>query len=446
MFKNKIYLVPKTQARLGPKALVFPLCSYYHISMKTLNLLTVVLCLTGLTAPAFAQKQIIKGTGKGLFEVSRTNRGTVQRFVFPQQTVENIRRGIAAGKLDRQVTEAVLKIPTTSVAPSIAPHSGAEISVHYLISGRPVEKEILSSMLEENKFYAPEINAGRAIRDQILNITVLEEEGQNALAADIQQNIKNHTLKVMLLKNLEEFDIYNMALDLTDYFCLDKSFEDAAFDYTLRHPHQMNLNMRRLMYNPLVDPAVKTRLKYFLEESSLLPEEYDLFRAAIRTAHLQYQQRLSTAKYSDIIQKQIAYYEDFAKRLDNFIVRNNGVRPKWNSANPQEQQLFEEYGTLAQYDFANQFNPILTYRKQLRIIWDTASAPKVLSQEQTIALYEDFVKTTHRIYPHTLRDVPSAQDVPFAQEELLWDSLDHWRTESESAIQPHLIRIVNTYL
>lgn len=398
-------------------------------------------------APAYAQKQIIKKAGKGgLFEASRANRGTVQRFVFTQQTVDNIRRGIAAGKLDRPVAESVLKIPPTSVTSAIASPAQAEVSVHYLISGRPVEKEVLSSMLEENKFYAPEIDAGRAIRDQILNITVLEDEGQAALAEAIQQNIKNHTLKVMLLQNLENFDIYNMALDLTDYFCLDKSFEDAAFDYTRRHPHQMNLNLRRLMYNPLVDPAVKTRLKYFLEESSLLPEEYDLFRAAIRTAHLQYQQRLSTAKYSDIIQKQVAYYEDFAKRLDKFIVLNNGVRPKWNSANPEEQQLFDEYGTLAQYDFANQFNPILTYRKQLRIIWETASAPKVLSQEQTIALYEDFVKTTHRIYPHTLRNVPAEQDVPFAQEELLWDSLDYWRTENEAAIQPYLIRIVNTYL
>ncbi len=400
------------------------------------------LCL-GTAVTCFAQgKNIIKGTSKGIFEAPRLTRGTVQRYVFPRQTVENIRRGINAGALERGVSGIPLSQATLPALPQAASFNSLT-----LVVGRSVEKEVLASMLEENKFYAPEIDAGRAIRQQILDITVLEDEGQLAIAQNIQAHIKNHTLKALLLEELSNFDIYNMALDLTDYFCLDKPFEDAAFDYTLRHPHQMNLNLRRLMYNPLVDDGVKNRLKYFLSSTSLVPEEYDAFRAAIRTAHLQYQQRLTAAKYSEVIQAQIAYYEDLAKRLDDFIVQNNGVQPKWNTTNPVEQTLFDEYETLAQYDFVNQFNPILSYRKKLQIIWDTAQAPRILSQEETVALYEEFVKTTHRRYPHSLRNASDAvaDEIHFEQEELLWDSLNHWRSTNESTIHPKLTRVLSKY-
>lgn len=407
-----------------------------------MNILVALLCLTGLTAPALAQEKLVKGAAKGMFEAPRVTRGTVQRYVFPRQAVGNIRRGIAAGKLDRQITDNMLQAQPVKIPASL---SNYNFYTHSLLTARPVEKEVLVYMLEENKFYAPEIDAGRAIRQEILDITVLEDEGQQAIASHIQNSIKNHTLKALLLEELEHFDIYNMALDLTDYFSLDKPFEEAAFDYTLRHPHQMNLNMRRLMYNPLVDEAVKNRLKYFLTESSLVPEEYEQFRVAIRTAHLQYQQRLSAAKYSDIIQAQVNYYENLGKRLDDFIVLNNGFQPKWNSANPTEQALFEEYKTLEQYDFINQFNPVLSYRKKLQVIWETAQAPRLLSKEETISLYETFVKTTHRRYPHSLRDGAEKGEIAFEQEELLWDSLDYWRIQEESSIRPDLSRILNKY-
>lgn len=437
--------------------------------MNTLTICkkTAVLCVSlGFTAPLFAQnlRSIAQGAEK-VFEAPRAARGIVQRFTFPQQTVDNIHRAVAAGQLDRQVTAEMLNVqpiaptapaPTTVVPAAPAATQAAAAPVQHfstqqfrnfsLVAGRPVEKELLSVMLEENKFYAPEIDAGRAIRDQILNISVLEEEGQLALATAIQRNIKNHTLKQLLLKNLENYDIYNMALDLTDYFCLDKAFEDAAFDYALRHPHQMNLNMRRLMYNPLVDQSVKTRLRYFLEAPSIEPQEYGAFRSAIRTAHLQYQQRLSAAKHSDIIQAQVAYYENFIKRLDNFIVRNNGVQPKWNTANLKERGLFDEYETVRQYDFINQFNPILTYRKQLQIVWTSAKAPRTLSLDKTVELFEEFVQTTGRRYPLALQDALPEGAIPFEQEELLWDSLDKWRTQDEAAIKPYLNTIINKYL
>ena len=412
--------------------------------MKTTNLFTktalAALCL-GTAITCFAQgKNLAKGTAEGLFKAPRTAQGTIQRFVFPQSSVRNIRAGIAAGKLERQVLPAA-----NSLLPKAAKVQGSTFQNTRLTAEFPIEKEVLVKLLQEEKFYAPEIDAGRAIREQILNIHVLTDEGQIQLAQAIHSGIVNHTLKANLLQNLENFDIYNMALDLTDYFSLDKPFEESAFDYTLRHPHQMNLNLRRLMYNPLVDDGVKNRLKYFLEAPELVPAEHDAFRTAIRTAHLQYVERKNAAQLSQVIQTQVAYYKDLAARLDKFIVLHNGRQPKWNTKDLHEQNLFNEFEELTRNDFVNQFHPIIPLRRQLQVIWDTAKGPTLLSMQDTIKLFEEFVKTTHRRYPAPLMQPLDPGEIPFGEEELLWDSLNFWRVHNEAAIHPELVRIINQY-
>ena len=412
--------------------------------MKHNNLLPKVVLTALCTSTAlfsFAQAQgIIKGVGKELFQAPRLTRGTVQRFVFPRTTVNNIRTGIAAGKLDRMVDQASLQSPAALIPspPTIAFHNRS------LVSGYPVEKEVLTVMANEEAFYAPEIEAGRTIRQQILDITVLEDEGLLAIVANIHNYIKNHTLQSLLLEELENYDIYNMALDLTDYFTLDKSFENAAFDYTIRHPHQMNLNMRRLMYNPLVDPAVKNRLKYFFQAHYIPLESYPSFRTAIRTAYLQYNQRIAVAQGSDIIIAQIRYYKDLTNQLSDFIVKNDRL-PKWNTRSTKEADLFDELEWIFMNDRINQFPQIQPFREALQAVYDSAPAPTILSMDETIALFEEFVKTTHRRYPNSLRDKLKKGQIPFEQEELLWDSLEHWRIESESTIRPALTGIINRY-
>ena len=415
--------------------------------MKTLTCkktVVLLLCLTA-TAVAFAGggKGLIKG-GKGLFQAPRTARGTSQLFNgFSRQTANAIRRGITEGKFDRQLATATLNTPA-ALRPALDKNS----YTHAIVSGQPVAKLALTKMREENLFYAPEIDAARAIRNQILNITILTDEGQIALANTIHAGIKNHTLKQELLLNLENLDIYSMAKDLTDYFCLDKSFEEAAFEYTLRHPHQMNLNLRRLMHNPLVDDALKQDVKHFLEVRYIAPEQYDSFRAVIHAAHVQYQERLSAAKFSDIIQAQVAYYEDFAMRLDEAIRENGGYQLKWNTSNQHHQDLLEEFQWIERYDPMNQFNPLISYRKQIQVIWNNAHKPLTLSLEKTLALYETFVKTTLRPYPQTLTEQTPTEPgfIPFEQEELLWDSLEYWRVEDEKNIFPQLVKIRHQYL
>ena len=443
--RKKVFcnLVRKAQTFLGLKALVFYCHSYYHISMKTTNLLTktavLAVCL-GTAISCFAQtKDVAKGVSKGLFEAPRLTRGTVQRFVFPRSTVSNIRAGIATGKLDRIVTDATqlpISLATTPAAQALFNKT--------LVAGQPVEKEVLIMAAKEGAFYAPEIDAGRMIRQQILDITVLEEEGQQAIAQNIHAYIKNHTLKTLLLEELENYDIYNMALDLTDYFSLDKPFEEAAFSYTIRHPHQMNLNMRRLMYNPLVDDSAKNSLRYFLESEYIPLQEHQAFRAAIQTAHLQYKTRLNAAQEADVIKAQINYYQEVTTRLRNFIAKEHR-RPKWNTHSTKEAELNEELEWIMFNDHLNKFPQILPFRQTLQTVYTQAPTPTLLSLDETVALFEEFVKTTHRPYPSSLRDKNTKGQVPFKQEETLWDSLEYWRIKNESAIHPLLAQILKKY-
>ena len=303
-----------------------------------------------------------------------------------------------------------------------------------------------------------------------------------------------------------------MALDLTDYFSLDKPFEQAAFDYTLRHPHQMNLNMRRLMYNPLVDEDVKNRLKYFFSAEYIPVEEYEGFQSIIHTAHLQYKRRLAAAQEADIINAQIRYYQEVTDRLRNFIkeehrlpswttrsvkelslydeialimsndpindfpqiapfrealqlvydkvqvqyyqdvtkqlsqfIATENRRPKWNTLNPEERALYNEIEHMIHNEQATRSPQLVSSRKALQAVYEAAPAPTILSLEQTVVLFEQFVKTTHRRYPHSLSDQPEAGEIAFEQEETLWDSLDYWRIHKEAAIHPQLVRIINLY-
>lgn len=413
------------------------------LTCKKIAVLALCLSVPGVIFAA-GGNGLTKG-GKALFQAPRNARGVTQRFVFSRPTTAKIQRAITAGILD-QTSSVPAQLPAVDYTHNSFLQYPFKDS-RLLVAGQPVEKEILTKMREENLFYTPEINAARAIRNKILNISVLTEEGITTLSQDIQRDIKNHYLKQALLTNLEKLDIYNMALDLTDYFCLDKPFEEAAFNYTLRHPHQMNLNLRRLMYNPLVDETAKKNLKHFLTKENLLPEEYTAFRDAVKEAHSQYQKRISAAKFSEIIQLQTLYYEAFAMRLDEFIRHNGGYLPKWNTRDKQEQDLWEEYQWIVQHDEYNRYNPLISYRKQIQVIWDAGYVPPVLSRQETLALFARFIEKTERAYPEPVHSdaYKQAGFIPFDEEELLWDSLQYWRQEDESGMFQDVMRIRNNY-
>ncbi len=400
------------------------------------------LCLsTAVTVFAGGGKEVIK-TGKALAQTQRP--GTVQRFVYSPRTFSHIRQGILGGKLDHAVAAQRTLVTPQAKAAADADLPDNNILFKTRIASVPLEKEILLLMASEEAFYAPEIEAAKQIRQQIFNKKVMTPEGKNEISQAIVDHIKNPTLRTMLLNSLERFDIGSMALDLMDYFSLDKTFEQAAFDYTIRHPHRINLNMRRLMYNPLVDDGIKTRLRYFIEAPVISPESYPQFRIVLRAAHLQFQLRLSAAKQSDIIQAHAQYLQDITNRLSDFIVKNNRL-PKWNTRSLNERELFDELDWLYAHKSLNNFDPLTDYWKALQTIVDSAP-PHILPLQETVTLYEEFVKTTHRTYPHSVREKLKKDEIAFEQEELLWDSLEHWRIQNERKIRLMLQEILNKYM
>ncbi len=402
----------------------------------------VAVCLF-TAAIASAQGKLVKELTEGGFKVPRNYRGTVQHFVFSPATTRHITTGIAAGKLNRTVSDAVLQhspIP----APVVLGHHPQEIShnLHMFIAATPLEKEVLIANKAEQKFYEPEITAARKLHNLVLGIKQLNEENTVLIASAILNDIKNHALQTYLLQSLAKQDIYMLDTDLTEYFGLEKNFEITAFNYTLRHPHQQVLMMRRLLNNPLVDEATKQTVRAFLNKPRITPEEFPAFQNAIAALQDQYTQRMLAAQESDIIQTQVAYYAKLVDRLGDFIAQYGRI-PKWNTTNPVEIQLFDEIEWVHENEWRNQFEPALSYQHALNLVLKNAQ-PSYLTRAETIALFDDFVRTTGRIYPYSLRNQPEKGEIPFTREEELWDNLSYWRIK-DSSLTAELADIYRKY-
>lgn len=407
-----------------------------HLLTKTAALAVCMSCAVAAAAAPGGNGKTVKKIAQAITtKVPRTTRGTVQRYSFSPKITRHIRTGIAQGRLQRTINDEVLQYSPIP-APIVLGKNPKEIafSYHEIVASTPFEKEVLLVNSEEAEFYEPEIAAARQLRSFLLSIHNLDEEECETITALVLQNIKNHSLKTYLLRSLDNRNIYMLDLDLAEYFSLDKPVALAAFNYTLRHPHQQTLMMRRLLNNPLVDEEVKKPLLEFLSKSKIKPEEFPAFQTAISNVYQQYQDRIAAATESEIVQTQVNYYAQLLDRLGDFIASSpNNRRPKWNTANPKEMNLLDEIEWVQQNEPRNQFDPLLPYQKALRLVWDSA-APTYLTQEETLKLYEEFVKETGLFYPRSLRDKLKPGETLFKQEEELWDNLSYWRVKD-----PHVV-------
>lgn len=376
----------------------------------------------------------LEQAAKAAFRVPRTTRGTLQRYSFTPETSRHIRAGITAGRLERAVEGSAAKAKTI-LTPVLLGQSSKEISfsLRQMVASVPVEKEVLLANLEEQAFYAPEIAKALELHSYLLSLHKLDDEEEAVIAEMILKNVKNHSLQTYLFRSLADKDLYMLDLDLMEYFSLDeeKSVELSAFNYTLRHPHQQILMMRRLLNNPLVDEEVKKPLREFLNKSKIKPQEFPAFQTAIFNVYQQYQNRLAAATESDIIQIQADYYAKLTDRLGDFIATHDGRRPKWNTADPKEMLLFDEIEWMQSHQDINAFEPLLSYQNALNIVWDNA-APTYLTRQETLELYDAFVKETGRFYPRSLRDKLKPGEKRFEREEELSDNLSYWRVEDSS--------------
>ncbi len=384
---------------------------------------------------------------EGLFEAPRLYRGKIQHYTFPKATVARIQAGVAEGKLDRKVNQAQARAVSAveeTHAPIVLGHNSPDIthSLQMLIAHTPLEKEVLIAQQNEENFYKEEIENAKQLQLILSSLHYIGKEETMAIASTIVQTIKNHALQTYMLEALMAKDVYTMNKDLSDYFCLNKPFHLCAFNYTVRHPRQQILMMRRLLNNPLVDENAKMRVRAFLAKPQITLEDSPAFLEAIDQLYTQYHQRLLVARESEIIQMQIAYYAKLLDRLNAFLVRKERI-PKWNTTDPEEKLLFDELEWVKLNQDRNTFEPIASYQQAIESTLRNA-APVYLTQEETVALFDEFVKVTHRIYPRSLRDLPNEGDIPFAQEEELWDNLSYWRIR-DSSINGKLAEVYKKY-
>ncbi len=382
-----------------------------------------------------------KNVIESLLNAPRPYRGKIRHYVFPTQTANRI--AAQAPLLDRQVNAAATTQRATAVAsqytPTHAPvvlgHSPKDISftLRSMIAATPLEKEVLIANEKEQAFYQTEITDGRNLNLLLDSLHYIGDEEMLALGTAILQTIKNHALQTYLLKALTKKQVLVMQRDLSEYFCFNKPFAVCAFSYTVRHPHQQILMMRRLLNNPLVDEDVKARVRTFLAKPQITLEDSPQFVDAINQLYNQYHRRMLAAQESEVIQMQVAYYTKLIDRLGDFIAKHERI-PKWNTTDPQEAQLFDELEWVELQQQNNTFEPIASYQQTIELTLQMA-APAYLTQDETVALFEQFVKETHRIYPRSLRDKGAAGQIPFAREEELWDNLSYWRIQDASINQ-----------
>lgn len=292
------------------------------------------------------------------------------------------------------------------------------------------EQKFLSLDAKEQAFYAPETDQATQLLQQFQYDIAFNGNVSDAALASLQNGlffVQNDFLRNLLENALAAKDFDQFALELSDYYTLDKSFEDAAFSYTVRHPHKRTLQLRRFMLNPFINEELKKPITNFLAAREIQPAQYEAFKTALTNLHQAYSQLQTQALSAPGIQAQQEYYANLIDRVEAFVTQN-GRLPKWNTRSQQEREFCNEIGNALSNDTLS--IPVLEASQNgLKMIL-AKYATKHRSRQETLAAFEAFVKTTGLMYP---RPVTESNTV-LKEEELLYDDLMYWRTLSEASV------------
>ena len=404
--------------------------------MKTTNLFIVALCLTGLTAPAAAQgSKTLPAAARAIMEKTPKRIQGPKRFVFPTEfrlpatqnpyTLTQLNEA-----LQRNIAQTQLAVATGATPPNLP-------WFHALWQGSP-EKTFLDLSAQENKFYQQEMFEAKTLLSQIqlLQKFVLEHTSQQiqpetSLLVNITKNIvkiKNDYLRNMLLSMWEEGSLEAIQIELIQYFSLGIPFEDAAFNYSLRHPYNRNLQTTRLLHNPFIDKKFKEPVEAFVNKPIISLADKETFKAALRNLQAEYDRIRQEATQTLGVQVHIDHYKQIIGDLRLFIQKKNR-RPKWNTRDAAEQELNFCIENIFYHEQQFNFAPFAEYHQQLHDLWDKYE-PQFWTQEQTLQAFEKFMQHAPegRVRPRAMND---AENIP-PEEELLHDNLMHWYVKDSS--------------
>ena len=397
----------------------------------TKHILILPLLLAGLCVPASAQiKGALKTLGKEMKNTRLSPKQGPKRFYFPKHASQlnvELQRSLAATQQAASVA-TLPPLPTTPIA--IGDMNAAE-------------KNFLSIMNKEKSFYFPETAQATLLLEQA-QFTLASEK---VLPADIEALkeglffVENGYLRELLENTLADRNIEQFMVELSDYYTLGKSFEEAAFNYTVRNPHKRTLQLRRFMLNPFIDPKFKEPITAMLAAPKIHPLEYEMFKQALSNIYQEYQRLQTGASDAVGIQQQIAYYDQLIDKVEAFVNHPTGGRaPKWNTRNPKEQELYNEVDQ-ALHNIHDFDLPLLKNKKEELKLVMAKYTPKHRSRQETLFAYENFVKTTGLMYPRTVMDNRNVLE----EEENLYDDLMYWRLRDETSVANQIREIQNRY-
>jgi hypothetical protein len=271
----------------------------------------------------------------------------------------------------------------------------------------------------EQSFYRPEIELAQTLRQRLLQIDGLTQETRAELQ-EIINSFPGNTLQEILTTALEQNDLSSFYRDLTDYYMLDGNPVQAAYNYSLRHPHKPNLWTRRLLRNPLVESSLRKDMGHLLSKEELNPQERGWLWQTLTQMQAQYESNLRRIYASDGVQDRLAFYDRTTNALEDFI-RQNGRVPKRNTLDPAERELYNDIIFALSVTASAKPEPYAGKLNQLQTVWD-ANQPNWWTMEETLQRFENFLKKHPLDYPQSVQENPHVS----AEETELLENIEHW--------------------
>ncbi len=385
------------------------------------NILVLPILVSGLCVPATAQiKKALTALGKETKNMQTVGKMNLKRFRFPSnaaQLNQTLQQSLAAA-----TQRATLQTPAL---PPLPQHP------YMVFAQSAAEKEFLAINNQEHQFYGPEYTAANGLLRQAHYFEMLPGKLTAQDRATLQDGltfIQNNFLHELLENTLADGNLTQFQLELADYYTLSKPFVEAAFSYTVRHPHKRTLHLRRLMVNPFIDAKFKQPVTYFLAAPKIHPLEYETFKEALANLYQEYKRIEQQSLQAPGIQAQQAFYDNLIDRVETFVAVE-GRLPKWNTRSSAEKELYN------QVDFALNNAPdfsipaLVASKNQLHMVM-AKYASKPRSRQETLQAFAEFVKTTGLLYPRALTE----SNTVLEGEESLFDDLMYWRMVDENAV------------
>lgn len=351
---------------------------------------------------------------------------------FSKQLVDSPRQSLS---ISTPVTYVDLNRLTSAVDRAIATR---ELRADKLAIVRSTaETEALALLHQEQLHYTDEIAAAQSLRREFLQISELTPQNTAQLQNGVNE-LNSNTLREYLTASLQTGDMVSFYRDLTDYYVLDGNPVQAAYNYSLRHPHKPNLWMRRLMRSPLIDKSLQQQAGALLHKDYSTEKERQNLLTTLRYMQSEYEISLRAIYASEGVYSKLAFYRQTTQALADFIAAH-GRRPKRNTADEKEFELLRDIGFALEVTTAAQEEPFAGELKKLRDLWD-ANEPTFWSLDKTLSVLERFLQKTGPRFPRSLKENPNLPD----QEVALYDNLEYW-LHKQPILHSTIISLQNKY-